>query len=291
MPRRTWYVITTNINAVQMAADARAQLGEFPTRQFQEKNSDGCDKLPKPVEFITICLLAFGASVAATAYFCASMCSEMEMPGGWTMSMMWMPMDGQTWFASATSFLLMWLAMMVAMMLPSALPTFLRVRRQWASLSCIASGYFVIWLAAGVGIYALGATFAAIAIRSELFSHAVPWLVGASLIVAGTAQFTRWKMTYLLRCRSLFGCGISCLKHESSFQIGCKQGLACCLCCAAPMVIQLALGIMNPLLMIVVALIIAAEKLLRRPAAVARIVGLFAIVAGVASFVVSLRTS
>ena len=49
------------------------------------------------------------------------MCCEMEMPGGWTMSMMWMRMPGQTWFASALSFLFMWLAMMVALMLPSAL--------------------------------------------------------------------------------------------------------------------------------------------------------------------------
>ena len=45
------------------------------------------------------------------------------------------------------------------------------------------------------------------------------------------------------------------------------------------------------LVMMVVAMIVAAEKLLRQPAVVARIVGLFAIVAGVASFVVSLRTS
>ena len=281
----------TNVHTVQMAADTLAQPGRFPAKKFQDKNSGGCDKLPMPVEFITICVLAFGASVAATAYFCASMCSEMEMLGGWTMSMMWMPMDGQTWFGSATSFLCMWVAMMVAMMLPSALPTFLRVRRQWASLSCIASGYFVIWLAAGVGIYSLGATFAAVAIRSELFSRAVPWLVGASLIAAGTMQFTRWKMTHLLRCRSPLGCGISCLKHESSFQLGCKQGLACCLCCAAPMMIQIALGIMNPLVMMVVAMIVAAEKLLRQRAVVARIVGLVAIVAGVASFVVSLRTT
>lgn len=57
------------------------------------------------------------------------------------------------------------------------------------------------------------------------------------------------------------------------------------------MMIQIALGIMNPLVMMVVAMIVAAEKLLRQPAVVARIVGLVAIVAGVASFVVSLRTS
>jgi predicted metal-binding membrane protein len=245
-----------------------------------------------PVEFIAICVLAFGASVAATAYFCGSMCSEVEMPGGWAMSMMWMPMDGQSWFASAISFLFMWLAMMVAMMMPSALLTFLRVRREGASLGCIASGYFTIWLAAGVGIYALGVAFATVATGSEFFSRAVPWLFGASLTAAGAVQFTRWKMTHLLRCRSLFGCAISCPKRETSFQLGCKQGVACCLCCAAPMAIQLALGIMNPLVMIVVAMIIAAEKVLPRPELIARIVGLAAIVAGVASsFMVFLRSS
>jgi EamA domain-containing membrane protein RarD len=58
------------------------------------------------------------------------------------------------------------------------------------------------------------------------------------------------------------------------------------------MTIQLALGIMNPLVMIVVAMVIAAEKLLRRPAVIARLVGITAITMGVASFcVVSLRSS
>ena len=178
----------------------------------------------------------------------------------------------------------MWLAMVGAMMMPSALPTFLSVRRQWASLCCLASGYFAIWLAAGVGIYALGAASAAVAMRSELFSRAVPWLFGTSLIAAGAVQFTRWKMTHLSRCRSPFGCGISCLNHETSFRLGCRQGVACCLCCAGPMTIQLALGIMNPLVMTLIAMVIAAEKLLRRPEVIARIVGLSAILAGVASF-------
>ena len=59
-------------------------------------------------------------------------------------------MPGQTWFASAISFLFMWLAMMM----PSALPMFLKTRRQRASLCYMASGYFAIWLAAGVEIYA-----------------------------------------------------------------------------------------------------------------------------------------
>jgi len=228
------------------------------TDQLQHKNSAGGNEATLPAEFIAVCVLAFVAGVSATVYFCHSMCCEMEMPGGWTMSMMWMRMPGQTWSASAIGFLLMWLAMMVAMMMPSALPMFL--------------------------IYALGVAFATVAMRSELFSRTVPLLLGASLIAAGSIQFTRWKMTHLLRCRSPFGCASSCPQHESSFPLGCKQGAACCACCAAPMAIQLTLGIMNPLVMIVVAIVIAAEKLLPRPAIVAPLVGVSAIIAGVASF-------
>jgi len=50
------------------------------------------------------------------------------------------------------------------------------------------------------------------------------------------------------------------------------------------MTIQLALGIMNPLVMIVIAMVIAAEKLLPQPAIVTRLVGVSAIIAGVMSF-------
>jgi predicted metal-binding membrane protein len=251
----------------------------------QRENSAGCDEATPPAEFIAVCVLAFAAGVLATVYFCRSMCCEMKMAGGWTMSTMWMRMPGQTWAASATSFLLMWLAMMVAMMMPSALPTFLKTERQPASLCYMVSGYFVIWLAAGVGVYALGVAFAAVAMRSELFSRAVPLLLGASLIAAGAIQFTRWKMTHLLRCRSPLGCGSSCPQQETSFRLGCKQGTACCVCCAAPMMIQLVLGMMNPLVMVGVAIIIAAEKLLPRPEIVARLVGISAIIAAVASLV------
>src|SRR5260370_29820553 len=131
------------------------------------------------------------------------------------MCMMWMRMPGQSWFASATSFLLMWLAMMVAMMLPSALPTFLKTRRAAAALSLMAIGYFAVWLASGVGIYALGVAFAAAAMRWEKFSRVVPSLSGAALVAAGALQFTRWKMATLLGCRSTFGCSRVCPERET----------------------------------------------------------------------------
>jgi len=248
---------------------------------FRISAADG-DKAKLPAEFIALAALAFIISVAATIYFCRTMGGGMDMPGGWTMSMMWMRMHGQTWFASAMTFLLMWLAMMVAMMMPSALQTFLNAKRAPASLPAMAAGYFAVWLAVGAGIYVPGVVFAAAAMRWDSLSRVVPALSGAALIAAGAVQFTRWKMTHLLRCRSPLGCAVSCPQHAAGFRLGCQQGAACCLCCAAPMLILIVLGMMNPLVMIVVAMSIAAEKLLPRPAIVARLVGGSAILAGIA---------
>jgi predicted metal-binding membrane protein len=241
---------------------------------------DGVDEEPEaapPAAFIAVCVLAFVGSVAATIRFCRSMCCEVEMPGGWTMSMMWMRMPGRTWFASSAGFLLMWLTMMVAMMMPSELPSFLRTKRGSVSLSVMAAGYFAVWLAVGAGIYLLGVAFAAVAVRWETFSRAVPVLSGAALILAGASQFSRWKMPGLLRCRSPFGCSTSCPEREGDFRLGCKQGAACCLCCAGPTLILTVLGMMNPFVIVGVAGVIAAEKMLPRPEVVARLVGISAI--------------
>src|SRR5262249_5161759 len=67
---------------------------------------------------------------AVTVAWCGSMSAmgEMPMPGGWTMSMAWMPACGQTWPGAAASFIGMWAVMMVAMMLPSLVPILWRCR-------------------------------------------------------------------------------------------------------------------------------------------------------------------
>src|SRR5204863_5943690 len=123
---------------------------------------------------------------------------------------------------------------------------FLKQNRTPLSLSVTATGYFTVWLALGAGIYALGVAFAAAAMRWETFSCIVPALSGAALVAAGAFQFTRWKMTGLLGCRSLFGCTAACPERETDFRLGCKQGAACCLCCAATTLVLVVLGMMNP---------------------------------------------
>jgi predicted metal-binding membrane protein len=81
--------------------------------------------------FFAISALLFAASAAVTIGWCGSMSAMggMPMPGGWTMSMAWMRMPGQTWPGAAVSFLGMWFVMMVAMMLPSLVPALWRYRQ------------------------------------------------------------------------------------------------------------------------------------------------------------------
>src|SRR5882757_7190525 len=117
--------------------------------------------------FLGISALVFAASAAVTIVWCASMSAtgEMPMPGGWTMSMAWVRMPGQTWPGAAASFLGMWVVMMVAMMLPSFVPALLgyrrllreaHVRRVGTPTALAGVGYFLVWAGAGVVAYLLG---------------------------------------------------------------------------------------------------------------------------------------
>ena len=76
---------------------------------------------PSEAAFAGVSALLFAGSTTLTIVWCTSMSAMggMPMPGGWTMSMAWMRMPGQTWPGAAASFLGMWVVMMMAMMLPS----------------------------------------------------------------------------------------------------------------------------------------------------------------------------
>jgi predicted metal-binding membrane protein len=243
--------------------------------------------------------LIFAVSVAATIYFCRSMSGGMDMPGNWTMSMMWMRMPDWTWPGSAAMFLLMWLAMMVAMMLPSMLPMLLSFRRSLAVTSAfrtdsptvlVACGYFAVWMAIGVFVYVLGVSWAFATMHWPALSRAVPGLTGAALILAGAFQFTRWKMVGLCHCRDPLACSTTkkCSGQRLGWSHGFRQGIFCGICCAGPMLALLALGAMNLFVMFAIAVVIALEKLLPRPQPVVYLTGVLAVVAGTVIMVRSL---
>ena len=95
-----------------------------------------------PAFLVAVSALLFAASVAVTIVWCTSMSAMcgMPMPGGWTMSMTWMRMPGQTWPGAAASFLGMWVVMMVAMMLPVVVPVLWRYREAVRDTAGTASG-------------------------------------------------------------------------------------------------------------------------------------------------------
>jgi predicted metal-binding membrane protein len=142
--------------------------------------------------FVAVCALLFAVSAAVTIVWCASMSAMggMLMPGGWTMSMAWMRMPGQTWAGAAVSFLGMWLVMMVAMMMPSLVPMLWRYReaigdsggpRLGRLTALVGLGYFFVWAVVGLVAYPLGVGLAAIAMQQPVLSHAVPLLVGLAV--------------------------------------------------------------------------------------------------------------
>lgn len=215
--------------------------------------------------FFGLSALSFAACAALTIHWCASMqaMGGMPMPGGWTMSMTWMRMPGQSWPGSAASFLAMWTVMMVAMMLPSFVPMVLRDRVAASGgtrLGLVSVGYFFVWMVAGVAAFAAGVTLAAIEMRWATVSRAVPIAGAVIVVIAGSLQFTSWKARHLSRCRE----SLHVMAPPTAFialRHGIRLGVRCVYCCANLTVILLVIGVMDLRAMAVVTAVITCERL------------------------------
>jgi predicted metal-binding membrane protein len=236
-------------------------------------------------------LIVFLVAGGLTLSSARMMGGNMPMPGGWTMGMAWMRMPGQSWFGAGAMFAGMWLAMMVTMMLPSSLPMLLLYRRVVRHRRAprtdmlvwlMASAYFVVWTLFGVIAYVAGVGIADAAMRSASVSHAIPAAAGVALVVAGAYQLTTWKSACLKHCRDPLELVASHLHGgwRDAVRIGLHHGLFCAGCCWALMLMQLVLGVMNLWAMVLVASVIALEKLTPRGERLARVVGVLSIGAG-----------
>jgi predicted metal-binding membrane protein len=122
--------------------------------------------------------------------------------------------------------------------------------------------------------------------RMDWLSRLTPALSGTVLVIAGIIQFSPWKMSALQRCRAP-DCGTPFMSSalNGSWRYGIKQGAACGICCAAPMLALLVLGVMNLTMMIIITLVITVEKLLPRPERTTRLFGVIALLTGLGIFV------
>lgn len=238
-----------------------------------------------------VAALVFAAAAVVTVRASTSMSGGMRMPGGWTMTMMWMAMPGQTMARSAWVFLVMWQAMMIAMMLPSCWPMlelYQRVaistgqKRPALGTAIAGAGYFGIWLVFGAVAFAAGLGLSHVAMASARISRMVPAAGGAGLILAGAYQLSPIKQTCLRHCRSpLIWLGEAWRPGLSgAARIGIHHGAFCTACCWALMLIQFILGMMNLGVTLAIAAAIGLEKLWRRGPVLARIFGAGAVICG-----------
>jgi predicted metal-binding membrane protein len=235
--------------------------------------------------FFGLSALLFAASAVVTSLWCASMSAmgEMPMPGGWTMSMAWTRMPGQTWSGAAVSFLGMWVVMMVAMMLPSLVPMLWRYRQAVGRTGAgrlgrltvlVGAGYFFVWTVLGAAAFPLGVALAAFEMQLPALARAVPIAIGVLVLTAGSLQFTAWKMRHLACCREAPGrCRTLPADAGTAWRHGLRLGLHCGHCCFGPMAILLGLGVMDLRAMAVVTAAITLERLAPAGERVARAIG------------------
>ena len=242
--------------------------------------------------FVGVSALLFATSAALTIVWCAFMSAMggMPMPGGWTMSMAWMRMPGQTWLGAAASFLGMWLVMMVAMMLPS-LVQMLRHYRQAVDrtgetrlgplTALVGVGYFFVWTLFGMAVFPLGVGLAAVEMQHPALARAVPIAVGVVVLIAGILQFAAWKARHLACCREARGRGRTLPADvATACRHGVRLGLHCTCCCGGLMAILLVIGVMDIRAMAVVTAAITVERLAPAGDRVARAIGAVVIAAG-----------
>ena len=154
-----------------------------------------------------------------------------------------MDMGVATKLGSFGFFIAVWAAMMAAMMLPGAAPAVLR-RAQAGGVRAVplfVGSYLAVWALAGVAVYAVYRPHGTL-------------VAGVVTIAAGIYEFTPLKQHYRRRCRETTGSGLG-------------FGLCCAGSSAGLMAMLVALGVMSIPWMVMITIIVLAQKLLRPMAA------------------------
>jgi predicted metal-binding membrane protein len=148
-----------------------------------------------------------------------------------------MDMGVATQLGSFAFFVALWVSMMAAMMLPGAAPAVLRRAHSGGvrAVPLFVGSYLAVWTLVGVAAYAL--------YRPHGFVAA-----GVVVIAAGLYELTPIKLHFRRRCRESVGSGL-------------EFGLCCAGSSIGLMLMLLALGAMSVTWMVVIAVLILAQKL------------------------------
>jgi predicted metal-binding membrane protein len=172
-----------------------------------------------------------------------------------------------------------WVVMMAAMMFPSIGPmvlTYSRLRAgrpghgdrvQTSATAVFVAGYLVVWAASGLIAYAVLKAGRALDGGALGWHEAGRWVAAGVLAAAAAYEVTPWKNACLTRCRSPLGFLVGNWRDGvgGAWRMGVEHGGWCLGCCWLLMVGLFALGVMSITWMILITVLIGAEKLLPRP--------------------------
>src|SRR6476646_340727 len=189
-----------------------------------------------------------------------------------------------------------WVVMMAAMMFPSIAPMVLMYARieegsrrrgdatGAGTTAMFVGGYLLTWAAAGLVSYAIIQGVRALDLGFLAWDSGGPYVAGAVIVAAGIYQLTPLKDACLRRCRSPMMFLLTAWRpgRMGALQMGTEHGAWCVGCCWGLMAALFALGVMSIGGMVLVAALIALEKLLPWKAAATRSVAALLIVLGVA---------
>ena len=169
-------------------------------------------------------------------------------------------LGGLGWFVG------IWVTMMAAMMLPSITPMVVGYARRTSTTSATAvfvAGYLVAWAGAGLLAYALIEGVRELDLGFLAWDESGPYVAGGVILAAALYQLSPLKDGCLRQCRS----PKMLLEHWRPGQVGAlrmglEHGGFCIGCSWALMAALFALGVMSIAWMLVIAALIAIEKLL-----------------------------
>jgi predicted metal-binding membrane protein len=167
----------------------------------------------------------------------------------------------------------MWAIMMAAMMLPSATPM-VRMFAHGAEAqpghsvgvltSAFVGGYLTVWSLFSALITLAQWGLLELRLVTPMMASASSWLSGGLLLAAGVFQFTELKNACLKQCRTPLGFLMTEWRpgRRGAFVMGLRHGAYCTGCCAMLMLLLFVVGVMNLIWIILLTLVVLAEKLL-----------------------------
>lgn len=168
-------------------------------------------------------------------------------------------------------FVLGWTLMTVAMMLPTSSPLILLFHRlvqdrRYAGrlVAVLIAGYLTVWILFGMLVHFLNWTArSAVGAVPWLSDH--PWLLGSAiLLVAGLYQFSPLKYSCLDKCRSPMTFIVERWRGGNetaqSLRLGIDHGVFCVGCCWSLMLLMFVVGTGSLGWMLLLGLVMAAEK-------------------------------